>query len=204
MNEVVLEAKTKEEAIKLATEKLNASESEIVYHIEEEKTGRLFKSSVYKIKAITLIDLVEKVKEYLKEVITNLGLEVQFESSIRERKIYITMYADNNAILIGKNGQTLKALETLVKQKIQNEYNFYMSLYLDVENYKEKRIKNLEYLAKKVAREVRSTKVEASLENMNSFERRVVHNVLTDFKGVTTISEGEEPNRHVIIKPTDK
>ena len=58
-------------------------------------------------------------------------------------------------------------------------------------------------MAKKIAREVRSTKVEATLENMNSFERRIVHNVLTDFKGVTTISEGEEPNRHVIIKPTD-
>ena len=62
MKEVVLEAKTKEEAIKLATEKLNASESEIVYSIEE-TTGRLFKSSTYKIKAITLIDLVENIKE---------------------------------------------------------------------------------------------------------------------------------------------
>ncbi len=203
MNEVILEAKTKEEAIKLATEKLNASESEIVYHIDEEVSGRLFKSSTYKIKAITLIDLVENIKDYLKEVITNLGLDVQFESSIRERRISITMYADNNAILIGKNGQTLKALETLAKQKVQNDYNVHINLNLDVENYKEKRIKNLEYMAKKIAREVRSTKVEATLENMNSFERRIVHNVLTDFKGVTTISEGEEPDRHVIIKPTD-
>ena len=58
-------------------------------------------------------------------------------------------------------------------------------------------------MAKKVAREVRSTKVEATLENMNSFERRIVHNVLTNFKGVKTESEGEEPNRHVIIKPTE-
>ena len=203
MLEVVLEAKSKEEAIRLATEQLNASESEIVYHIEEETTGRLFKSSTYKIKATTLINLVENIKEYLKEVIIPLGLDVQFESSIRERKINIAMYADNNAILIGKNGQTLKALETLAKQKVQNDYNFHISLSLDVENYKEKRVKNLEYMAKKIAREVRSTKVEATLENMNSFERRIVHNVLTDFKGVTTISEGEEPNRHVIIKPTD-
>ena len=203
MLEVVLEAKSKEEAIRLATEQLNASESEIVYHIEEETTGRLFKSSTYTIKATTLINLVENIKEYLKEVIVPLGLDVQFESSIRERKINIAMYADNNAILIGKNGQTLKALETLAKQKVQNDYNIHISLSLDVENYKEKRVKNLEYMAKKIAREVRSTKVEATLENMNSFERRIVHNVLTDFKGVTTISEGEEPNRHVIIKPTD-
>ncbi len=203
MNEVVLEAKTKEEAIRKATESLNAQESEIIYHIEEETTGRLFKSSTYTIKAITLTNLVEQMKTYLKEIILPLGLEIQFESSIRDRNIYISMYADNNAILIGKNGQTLKALETLVKQKVQNNYGVHLKVYLDVENYKEKRIKNLEFMAKKIAREVRSTKVEATLENMNSFERRIVHNVLTDFKGVTTISEGEEPNRHVIIKPTD-
>lgn len=203
MFEVELEAKNKEEAIRLACEKLNASESEIVYHIEEETTGKLFKSSTYKIKATTFTNLVEQVKEFLKEVIINLGLDVQFESSIRERKINISMYADNNAILIGKDGKTLKALETLAKQKVQNDYGVHVSISLDVENYKEKKIKNLEYMAKKIAREVRSTKVEATLENMNSFERRVVHNILTDFKGVTTISEGEEPNRHVIIKPTD-
>lgn len=203
MKEVELEAKTKEEAIRLACEKLIASENEIVYRVEEETTGRLFKSSTYRIKATTFTNLVENIKEYLKEVIVNLGLDVQFESSIRDRKINIGMYADNNAILIGKDGKTLKALETLVKQKILNEYNIHINISLDVENYKEKRVKNLEYLAKKVAREVRSTKVEATLENMNSFERRIVHNVLTDFKGVSTISEGEEPNRHVIIKPTD-
>lgn len=203
MFEVELEAKTKEEALKLATEKLNASESEIIYHVEEEITGKLFKSSNYKIKAITLTDLVEQIKEYLKAIIINLGLEVQFESSIRDRKINVAMYADNNAILIGKDGKTLKALETLVKQKVLNTYGVHITISLDVENYKEKRIKNLEYMAKKIAREVRSTKVEATLENMNSFERRIVHNILTDFKGVETTSEGEEPNRHVIIKPTD-
>ncbi len=203
MFEVELEAKTKEEALKLATEKLNASESEIIYHVEEEITGKLFKSSNYKIKAITLTDLVEQIKEYLKAIIINLGLEVQFESSIRDRKINVAMYADNNAILIGKDGKTLKALETLVKQKVLNTYGVHITISLDVENYKEKRIKNLEYMAKKIAREVRSTKVEATLENMNSFERRIVHNILTNFKGVETISEGDEPNRHVIIKPTD-
>ena len=121
MKEVILEAKSKEEAIRLACEKLNASESEIIYSIKEETTGRLFKSSTFKIKATPLIDLVEEIKNYLKEVITNLGLEVQFESSIRDRVINIAMYADNNAILIGKEGKTLKALETLVKQKVLND-----------------------------------------------------------------------------------
>ena len=203
MNEVEIEAKTKEESIRLAMEKLNASESELIYSIKEEASGRLFKTSSYKIKATTLTNICEKIKSYLKEIINNLGLDVQFETSIRDRVISISMYADNNAILIGKNGHTLKSLETLAKQKIYNEYNYYINLSLDVENYKEQRIKNLEILAKKVAREVRSSKVEASLENMNSFERRIVHNALKDYNGVKTISEGEDPNRHVIIKPAE-
>ncbi len=202
MKEVEIEAKTKEEAIRKACEKLNASEAEIIYHITEEK-GRLFKAALYKISATTLINIAEEIKEYLREIITNLGLDANFESTIREKRINIQMYADNNAILIGKNGQTLKSLEVLAKQKVFNKYKTHINLNLDVENYKEKRIKNIEYLAKKTAREVRNTKVEVTLENMNSFERRIVHNALTDFKGITTISEGEEPNRHVIIKPTD-
>ena len=76
----------------------------------------------------------------------------------------------------------------------------YPYIILDVENYKEKKISNIERLAKRVAREVSKTKVDAALENMNSYERRIVHNILTNYKHVTTTSEGEEPNRHVVIK----
>ena len=69
---------------------------------------------------------------------------------------------------------------------------------------KEKREKLLERLAKRIAREVKSTKVEAKLDSMNSYERRVIHNILTNFKGVYTESEGEEPNRYVVIKPKEE
>ncbi len=202
MNEVVLEAKSKQEAIIKAMESLNANEEEIIYSIHEEK-GKLFKSPLYHIKATTLVHVVELIKNYLSSVITNLGMEVSFESNIRDKTININIYVEKSGLLIGKNGETLKALEVLAKQKINQEYHCFIKLNLDIENYKLKRIENLERLAKKTAREVRSTKVEATLENMNSFERRIVHNALTDFKGVTTTSEGEEPNRHIIIKPTE-
>ncbi len=202
MNEVVLEAKSKQEAIIKAMESLNANEEEIIYSIHEEK-GKLFKSPLYHIKATTLVHVVELIKNYLSSVITNLGMEVSFESNIRDKTININIYVEKSGLLIGKNGETLKALEVLAKQKINQEYHCFIKLNLDIENYKLKRIENLERLAKKTAREVRSTKVEVTLENMNSFERRIVHNALTDFKGVTTTSEGEEPNRHIIIKPTE-
>lgn len=202
MQEVVIDAKTKEEAIKKAEEKLNANEAEIIYHITEEK-GKLFKGTTYKIKATTLTEVVIEVKKYLEKVIENLGIHVTLEAKLVDRKIEIQMTSDNNQLLIGKNGQTLKSLEILAKQYILNQYGYYINVSLDVENYKEQRIKKIEGLAKKTAKEVRETKVSVSLENMNSFERRVVHNALINFKGVSTISEGEDPNRHVIINPTD-
>ncbi len=202
MNEVVLEAKSKQEALLKVMKALNANEEEIIYNITEEK-GSLFKSTTYRIKATTLVNCVELIKKFLSQVITNLGIDVNFESNIRDKAININIYTDKSGLLIGKNGETLRALEILAKQKINQEYNCFIKLNLDIENYKLKRIENLERLAKKTAREVRSSKVEATLENMNSFERRIIHNVLTDFKGIKTLSEGEEPNRHVIIKPTD-
>ncbi len=158
----------------------------------------------FNIKAISFNQLVEDIENYLSDVLEHLGLLVNFESNVREETINITMYSNNNPILIGKNGQTLKALETLVKNKVKLDWGFSPKIILDVENYKERRIDNLERLAIKVAKEVRATKVDAELENMNSFERRIIHNKLTNFKGVATESVGVEPNRHVVIKSVDK
>ena len=84
-----------------------------------------------------------------------------------------------------------------------NNTNKAISITLDVENYKEKRVKNIEYLAKKTAREVARTKVEVKLDSMNSYERRIVHSILSEDKYVYTESTGEEPNRCVVIKPKE-
>lgn len=199
---VVLTAKSKEEAILKAEETLNASRNEFIYNIIEEK-GHLFKGNTYTITACTYEKLLSDIELFLKEIVTNMGLNVMIASNFKDDIININMSSDNNQILIGKNGKTLKALEILLKQKIFEDYKKYVSLNLDVEDYKEKRIKSLERLAIRVAKEVRATKIEVKLDNMNSYERRIIHNKLTDFKGVKTISEGEEPERHVIIKPTE-
>ena len=129
-----------------------------------------------------------------------MGIEVNIESNIREEQINLKMYSDMNNILIGKNGQTLTAITNILKEMVHKEIGIYPYVLLDVENYKEKKIGNIERMAKRLAREVYKTKIDASMENMNSYERRIVHNVLTNYKHVTTISEGEEPNRHVVIK----
>ena len=110
------------------------------------------------------------------------------------------MYSDNNNILIGRNGQTLIAIQTILRQIVHNEIGIYPYILLDVENYKEKKNSNLERTAKRIAKEVQKTKIDVSLDNMNSYERRIIHNALSNFKNISTLSEGEEPNRHIVIR----
>ena len=200
MEVFVYEGKNRDDVLAKALEDLKVQENEVLF--KEEKTkGKLFKAETFKFTIIKLTDIQASIKNYLNEILSLMGLEVSFESSIKEKQINIKMYSNNNAILIGKNGQTLSALTTIVKQFVYNQIGLYPYINLDVENYKDKQIYYLEKLAKNIAREVRDTKQEVVMENMNSYERRIVHNVLTDFKGVITESEGEEPNRHVIVKP---
>ncbi len=198
---VVVEAKTLIEAVENAKNKL--ATEKIIYKSKERESGKIFKTKIYEVTAIKETDLINEIKAYLKEIIEGLGLQVNFETSKENDTYYITMYSNNNSALIGKNGKTLSALETLVKNKVNIEWNFYPKVVLDVEKYKEKRIANLERMAVKIAKEVRETKVDAALENMNSYERRIIHNKLANYKGVSTESVGTEPERHIIIKSTD-
>lgn len=196
----VYEGKNREDTFNKLLSDLKVTENDILY--KEEKTkGKLFKSENYKFTVVKIKDVQDSVKDFLEKLLTLMGLNISFESSLDDKQIKIKMYSDNNSILIGKNGQTLSALTTIVKQFVFNQIGVYPYINLDVENYKDKQIYYLEKLAKNIAREVRNTKQEVIMENMNSYERRIVHNVLTNFKGVITESEGEEPNRHVIVKP---
>ena len=195
----VFEAKTKEEALSKAIEYLKVEEKDILYKVETVK-GKLFKAASVKISAVTIKDVAEFLKENLNQILKNMGIDCSFETKIRDNQINIKMFSDKNSILIGKNGQTLKALETILKQMVFKDLKTYPYIILDVENYKEKQIKRLESLAKSIAREVRNTGVEVAMDNMNSYERRIVHNVLSKYDDISTNSEGEEPNRHIVVK----
>lgn len=193
------EGKNLEELIEKSLEELNLTKEEVIIKSEEQKGGLLKKAS-YKIKIYSYKDIQEYVKDFLKNIIELMGLKVSFESKIRDEQIYIKMYSNNNSILIGKDGRTLSSLMIIVKQMLNNRYDIKPHILLDVENYKEKQEKNLERLAKRIAREVITTKVDVKLDNMNSYERRIIHNTLSNNNKVITVSEGEEPNRHVVIK----
>ena len=193
--------KTKEEAIEKATKELNVEEKNLIVNVLEEK-NTLLKKNV-KIEVIDYNDLIDYIKEVITEITKLMGATVNLEIRRREDNITIKIFSDHNAVLIGKNGYTVDALQTIIRQIVQNATKTYVGIILDIENYKDKKNKNIEYLAKKVAKEVANTKVEAKLDSMNSYERIIVHTILSENKYVYTESIGEEPNRCVVIKPKE-
>jgi len=199
LNKTRYVGKTKEEAINNAKIELQELESDL-YVKEVEVTKGLFNKKV-EIEVIRKADVADYIKELVKETINNMGLSCNLEVKKRENGLNITVISDNNSILIGKNGRTLDSLTAIIKHAVYNEIGEYYPFVLDIGEYKQAREQKLERMAKKVAREVAYTKVEAKLDPMNSYERRIIHSILADNKKVTTESEGEEPNRCVVIKP---
>ena len=196
--------KTKEEAIQLAKEELQEVEENLFIKELESTKGGLFKSKKVEIQVIEKREVIKDIKDYLVRILKAMGYNVNIEVKNKEEVPKYIIFSDNDALLIGKNGKNLKALSTIVSQYLNKELGRNYKFILDVNEYKEKREKSLERLAKRIAREVATTKVEAKLDSMNSYERRIIHNVLTNNKRVYTESEGEEPNRYVVIKPKEE
>lgn len=200
MEKITKEGKSIESALKAIMEENNLSKEEFLY-TSNLKKGKLFQGTIYEVNAYLKTEIVNELKEFLRKVVENMGLEITIETSNKEDRVTIRLYSNKDYILIGKEGRTLKALETLAREYIQNKTGLYYKFSLDVSDYKEKNNKRLEILAKKTAKEVLSTNIPVALDNMTSYERRIIHSALTDFKGIKTESEGEEPNRHIVIKP---
>ena len=201
MKKYIYEGKTREEAIQKALTELGVAEKNLIVNVLEEKNT--LPKKIVKIEVVNYNDLVDFIKENIIEITKLMGLTANLEVRRRDDNITIKIFSDHNAVLIGRNGSTIEALQTIIRQIVHNETKEFIGIILDVENYKDKRIKNLEYLAKKVAKEVRDTKVETKLDSMNSYERRIIHSTLSDNKYVYTESVGEEPNRCVVVKPKE-
>lgn len=195
--------KTKEEAIKNATIDLQETEKNLIIKELHSIKGGLFKSAKIEIEVIERRELIKYIKEYITKLLKDLGFTSNIEIRNKEEIPTYIIYSDNDALLIGKNGKNLHALSVIVNQHIHKEINHNFKFIIDINDYKEKHEKSLESLAKRVAREVAATKIEAKLDSMNSYERRIIHNILTNNKKVYTESEGEEPNRYVVVKPKE-
>ena len=202
MKKYTYQAKNFNEAKNLAMAELMEQEDNL-YIKEIESSNKLFnKKSV--IEVIKKDDVVDGIKELIKGIVTDMGLTVNMEVKKREDSLNITLYTDNNAVLIGSSAKTLAALTTIIKQSLYKDLGENYKFVLDIGEYKQKREWNLEKMAKNIAREVAKTKVETKLDPMNSYERRIIHNTLGQNKKVYTESVGVEPNRCVVIKPKEE
>ena len=199
MKKYIYEEKNLELAKEKALYELGLSSDKIIINDITEKNGLLKKT--VSIEVITIQDVISYIKSTLLEILDLMNIKANLETKVRENRIEIKIFSDNNAILIGKNGKNMQALQTIIRQILKKDIKEKIHLIIDVENYKEKRIRNLEILDKKTARKDAKTKVETKLDSMNSYERRIIHNILNDNKYVYTESMGEEPNRYVVIKP---
>ena len=195
--------KTKEDAIQKAKEEVQEVEEKLFIREVGESKGGIFKSKKVEIEVIEKRNVIKDIKEYLTNLLKEMGFSVNIEVKKSEEYPKFIIFSDNDALLIGKNGKNLKALSLVVSQYLNKELGKNYKFNIDVNEYKEKREKSLERLARKIAREVKVSKVEVKMDSMNSYERRIIHNTLTNYKGIYTESEGEEPNRCVIIKPKE-
>lgn len=202
MKKYEFSGKTYEEAVNTAKIELQELEDQLIIKEKETKSGLFNKKTT--IEVIRKAEIIDFVKEYIKELTQNIGIQVNLEVKKRHDQVNITLYADNNSILIGKNGKNMEALTTIVRQAVLTETGEFYKFTLDINDYKERKQENLVRLAKQTAREVGKTKIEAKLDPMNSYERRLIHTALADNKYVETESAGEEPNRYIVIKPKEK
>ena len=141
-----------------------------------------------------------KAQTFLKELTHLMGVEVEVAvGNDQDGNVFVQMTGDTLGILIGRRGETLDALQYLTSLKVNRGQEGYTRVTLDTENYRAKREETLIRLANRMANHAVKTGRKVSIEPMNPYERRIIHSALQQNEAVDTHSEGEEPNRHVVI-----
>lgn len=196
-------AKTVEDAVKLASEELGIEENDVIFTISEEKKGLLSKKATIVVYELT--DAIEFAETYVKNVIESLGIgDVKVKTSLEDDIIRLTIDTDHNPVLIGKNGVTLQALNEIVRLAVSGKFRRRFRILLDIGDYKNNKYSRVASVARRTAKEVQKTHVDVVLDPMPSDERRIVHNVLSNFSHITTESSGEGHRRAVTIKYVEK
>ena len=144
-------------------------------------------------------EAIDKAEGFLRDVHSAMGMDVELISNYDGEVLNVQMNGDDMGILIGKRGQTLDSLQYLVSLVVNKGSSTYVRVKLDTENYRERRKATLENLAKNISVKVRKTRQSVYLEPMNPYERRIIHSALQGDPFVTTHSEGEEPDRKVVV-----
>lgn len=203
MEYLEFKGKTVDEAITEALIALETTSDKVEYEVVDEGSNGLFgmfsKPAVVKVKKKQ--SLSDKLYEFIKEVLEKMDYQAEpkIEIDEEEKIIKIDLEGEDTGDLIGKRGQTLDSLQYLISILANKDSEDYYKIELDTKNYRERRQKTLENLAKNVAAKAKKSRHKVVLEPMNPYERRIIHSYLQGDKYVTTKSEGEEPNRRVVV-----
>lgn len=149
---------------------------------------------------LTFEEAISETSDYLHNVITDMNIDNTATYEVENNTGHIELESDLAAKLIGKRGQTLNALQEIGQNYLNTIYRSYGVIVLDIENYRDKRRQTLENLAVNMSKKAIRTEQPVKLEPMPSFERKIMHNVLSDLENISTHSEGSEPNRYLVIE----
>jgi spoIIIJ-associated protein len=148
----------------------------------------------------SLEDIAETAKEFLSGLLEAMALEASVESSVEPDRAVIEVNGEDLGMLIGRRGQTLDALQEVTRTAVQRRLRSRVRLLVDVEGYRSRRRASLAEYATAMATRAKERGTEIELEPMNAYERKIVHDAVAEVEGASSFSEGEEPQRKVIVR----
>ncbi|HWD71217.1 MAG TPA: R3H domain-containing nucleic acid-binding protein [Actinomycetota bacterium] len=140
--------------------------------------------------------------DFIDGLLEAMDVDGEVTAEVRDRRVYVSVEGQEAAILIGHHGQTLDAIQELLRSAVQRQVRARVWVTLDVQGYRERRREALRERAREMAARA-VDEGEMELEPMNAFERKIVHDAVGEIDGVTSFSEGEEPYRRVVIAPDE-
>ena len=203
MKSVTAKGKTVDEAITNALEELGATADQVTTKVLE-VPGSGFMGVIggkYAKVEVTLNDDANTLStKFLTDLLDAMDIKTNISTRYEDDILMIDLNTEETGVLIGRRGQTLDAIQYLCSLVINKDNKEYTRVSIDVEGYREKRKNALQDLADRIAQKVEKTRKQYALEPMNPYERRIIHSALQNYRHVETHSEGEEPNRHIIIQ----
>jgi spoIIIJ-associated protein len=216
MQEIERSAASVEEAVEAALAELGISEQEARIEIVQEPRGGFLglnaQPAIVKVRRVTSAPVEEGDAEeqgevalhFLEGLMDAMGLDADLEVASVEGVTYVDVWgassSEDMGILIGKRGHTVDSLQELVKSHVQRETGERCRVQVDVEDYRKRRRSRIVQRAREAAGRVRRSGKAEALEPMTAYERKIVHDAIAQVDGVETASEGEEPDRRVVVR----
>lgn len=173
---------------------------ELDVYDDEVITKEYEEDNLYKFDVIKIEDVKKYIKDYLINLFSHMNINTKLDILVEDKVFNVKIKTNDNSIIIGKDGKNLSAIQLLIRQVVRNMTGFIIKINLDVANYKLKKEHLFENDIKKIINEVLTTKISTKLDPMNSYQRRMVHNVASNYYNIETESIGVEPDRYVTIK----